>query len=131
MSLVVSGDWSVYFPFLISAGKCVTEKCESWNYVHTQCNVSGMTEDSRIYSMAVSSLVAGSGIRCNKKSMFGYTERKGIWAAEGCRANFGVCYIEGKKIYCHWVCNYINTTGATNGTGTVYPSGAPEFTPAF
>jgi hypothetical protein len=29
------------------------------------------------------------------------------------------------------VCNYINTTGATSGTGTAYPSGAPEFTPVF
>ena len=25
----------------------------------------------------------------------------------------------------------INTTGATNGAGTAYPSGAPEFTPDF
>jgi hypothetical protein len=28
-------------------------------------------------------------------------------------------------------CNYINTTGATSGAGTAYPSGAPEFTPVF
>jgi hypothetical protein len=27
--------------------------------------------------------------------------------------------------------NYINTTGVTSGAGTVYPSGAPEFTPCF
>jgi hypothetical protein len=26
---------------------------------------------------------------------------------------------------------YINTTGATRGAGTAYPSGAPEFTPGF
>jgi hypothetical protein len=26
---------------------------------------------------------------------------------------------------------YINTTGVTNGTGTAYPSGAPEFIPGF
>ena len=32
---------------------------------------------------------------------------------------------------CHRVCNYINTTGATSGAGTAYPSGAPLFTPAF
>jgi hypothetical protein len=25
----------------------------------------------------------------------------------------------------------INTTGATSGAGTAYPSGAPEFTPGF
>ena len=31
----------------------------------------------------------------------------------------------------HWICNQINTTGATSGTGTAYPSGAPEFTPGF
>ena len=31
----------------------------------------------------------------------------------------------------HRVCNQINTTGATGGTGTVYPTGAPEFTPVF
>ena len=31
----------------------------------------------------------------------------------------------------HRVCTYINTTGATSGAGTAYPSGAPEFTPGF
>jgi len=31
----------------------------------------------------------------------------------------------------HRVCNYINTTGATSGAGTAYPSGAHEFTPGF
>jgi hypothetical protein len=31
----------------------------------------------------------------------------------------------------HRVCNQINTTGATSGAGTAYPSGAPEFTPIF
>ena len=29
------------------------------------------------------------------------------------------------------VCSKINTTGATNGTGTAYPSGAHEFSPIF
>jgi hypothetical protein len=29
------------------------------------------------------------------------------------------------------VCNKINTTGATSGAGTAYPSGAQEFTPVF
>jgi hypothetical protein len=29
------------------------------------------------------------------------------------------------------ICNQINTTGATNGAGTAYPFGAPEFTPVF
>ena len=29
----------------------------------------------------------------------------------------------------HRVCNQINTTGATSGAGTAYPSGASEFTP--
>ena len=31
----------------------------------------------------------------------------------------------------HRVCNYINTTGATSGAGTAYPSGTPEFTPVL
>jgi hypothetical protein len=31
----------------------------------------------------------------------------------------------------HQVCNYSSTTGATNGEGTAYPSGATEFTPVF
>jgi hypothetical protein len=31
----------------------------------------------------------------------------------------------------HRVCNYINTTGATSGAGTAYPSGTPEFKPGF
>ena len=26
----------------------------------------------------------------------------------------------------HWVCNNSNTTGATCGAGTAYPSGAPD-----
>ena len=29
----------------------------------------------------------------------------------------------------HRVYTYINTTGATSGPGTAYPSGEPEFTP--
>jgi hypothetical protein len=33
--------------------------------------------------------------------------------------------------YNNRVCNQINTTGATSGAGTAYPSGAPEFTPGF
>ena len=31
----------------------------------------------------------------------------------------------------HRVCNKINTTGANSGTGTAYPSGAPEITPGI
>jgi hypothetical protein len=31
----------------------------------------------------------------------------------------------------HQICNQINTTGATSGAGTAYPSGAPEFTLGF
>jgi hypothetical protein len=29
------------------------------------------------------------------------------------------------------ICNQTNTTGATSGAGTAYPSGASEFTPGF
>ena len=31
----------------------------------------------------------------------------------------------------HRVCNKSNTTGATSGAETAYPSGAPEFTSGF
>ena len=31
----------------------------------------------------------------------------------------------------HRIFNQINTTGATSGAGTIYPSGAPEFIPSF
>jgi hypothetical protein len=31
----------------------------------------------------------------------------------------------------HRVCNQNNTTGVTSETGTVYPSGAPNFSPDF
>ena len=31
----------------------------------------------------------------------------------------------------HRVCDKSNTTGATCGAGTAYPSGAPDFTPGF
>ena len=34
-------------------------------------------------------------------------------------------------MFYHRVCNYINTTGATSGAGTAYPSRAPEFIPVF
>ena len=37
----------------------------------------------------------------------------------------------GEKNIIHWACNKSNTTGATSGVGTDYPSGAPEFTPGF
>ena len=29
------------------------------------------------------------------------------------------------------VCNWIDATGATSGTGTAYPFGTPDFTPGF
>ena len=45
-----------------------------------------------------------------------------------CRKHFPV--LSSYMIY-HRVCNYINTTGATSGAGTAYPSGTPEFTPGF
>jgi hypothetical protein len=31
----------------------------------------------------------------------------------------------------YWICNYINTTSATSGSGSTDPSGVPEFTPVF
>ena len=31
----------------------------------------------------------------------------------------------------HWICNKINTMGATSRAETVYPSVAPEFTPVL
>jgi hypothetical protein len=31
----------------------------------------------------------------------------------------------------HRICSYVNATGTTSGSGTVYPSGAPEFKPSF
>ena len=34
------------------------------------------------------------------------------------------------SVYC-WETGRVNTTGATSGTGTAYPSGAPEFTTGF
>ena len=42
-----------------------------------------------------------------------------------CRKYFPV--LSSSMTY-HRVCNWSNTTGATNGAGTAYPSGAPEFT---
>ena len=39
-------------------------------------------------------------------------------------------FVISSLINYHLVCNKINTTGITSGTGTAYPSGAPEFTPA-
>jgi len=31
----------------------------------------------------------------------------------------------------HHICNNSNTTGATSGAGTAYPSGAPGLTPGY
>jgi hypothetical protein len=45
-----------------------------------------------------------------------------------CRKHFPV--LSSSMAY-YQVCNYINTTGATSGAGTAYPSGVPEFTPDF
>jgi len=42
-----------------------------------------------------------------------------------CRKHFPV--LSSSMTY-HLVCN---TTGATSGAGTAYPSGAPEFPPGF
>ena len=36
-------------------------------------------------------------------------------------------FVHVQQLKFHRVCNYINTTGATSGTGTAYPSGVPEF----
>ena len=44
------------------------------------------------------------------------------------------CQLDGtiKIIIFFWrILYYINTTGATSGAGTAYPSGEPEFTPGF
>ena len=45
-----------------------------------------------------------------------------------CRKHFPV--LSSFMTY-HRVCNWINTTRATGGTGTAYPSRAPECTPCF
>ena len=45
-----------------------------------------------------------------------------------CRKHFPV---SSSFMTYHRICNYINTTGATSGTGTAYPFGAPEFTHGF
>jgi hypothetical protein len=45
-----------------------------------------------------------------------------------CHKHFPV--LSSFTTYCR-VFGWINTTGATNGAGTAYPSEAPEFTPVF
>ena len=45
-----------------------------------------------------------------------------------CRMQFPVLY---SFMTYHWVCNYINRTGATSGTGTAYPSRTLEFLVGF
>ena len=45
-----------------------------------------------------------------------------------CRKHFPV--LSSCTTY-HRICNQINTTGATSGTGTAYPSGAHEYIPGF
>ena len=44
-----------------------------------------------------------------------------------------LCSCRNLSITCMYYnrCNYMNTTDATSGAGTAYPSGAPEFTPGF
>ena len=55
---------------------------------------------------------------CHKWSRIGAT----------CRKHFPV--LSSFTTY-YRICNYINTTGATSGAGTAYPSGAPQSIPGF
>ena len=41
------------------------------------------------------------------------------------------CHVIYSFVTYHRICNQINTTDATRGTGTFYPSGAPDLTPEF
>ena len=49
------------------------------------------------------------------------------WLSRHCQYKY-ICLFNGVQ---HQIRNQINTTGATSGAGTAYPSGAPEFTPGF
>ena len=45
----------------------------------------------------------------------------------GCNHNLGL----SSFVTCHQVCDKSNTMGVTNGAGTAYSSGAPEFTHGY
>ena len=52
------------------------------------------------------------------------------WHELVARKHFAECDLPNYTIY--RICNHIsNTTGATCGGGSAYPSGAPEITPSF
>jgi len=60
---------------------------------------------------------------CQKCSLSGNNPCTSLLVIKDISANVTCSY--------HRVCNYINTTGATSGAGTAYPSRSPEFIPGF
>ena len=55
-----------------------------------------------------------------------------LYIAVWCNMKYLFCFPVHSSFTTYYrVCNQINTTGATRGAGTAYPSGAPEFTSGF
>jgi hypothetical protein len=49
----------------------------------------------------------------------------------GMLLDFVLCWLSGVYLHIQRVCNWSNTTGATSGAESCYPSGVPEFTLGF
>lgn len=57
-----------------------------------------MIADSMIYSMEPDNLPVWMKYLCSAEH-YGFTPRQGIWVTQGCRADFSVCFIEGKMAW--------------------------------
>jgi hypothetical protein len=60
-----------------------------------------------------------------------FVDRYGISVSQMTTDMFHLSQTLSSFVTYYRVCNHINTTGATSGAGTAYPSGASEFTPSF
>ncbi|VDI50479.1 Hypothetical predicted protein [Mytilus galloprovincialis] len=79
--------------YLCQDGQCLTVRCDSWQYARHECEVTGLTSNSLLYSMTLLKQYSPmSDGECTDGYSFGYNTT-GVWVDEGCRADFTVCFI--------------------------------------
>lgn len=80
-------------------GQCLTVRCDSWQYARHECEVTGLTSNSLLYSMTLLKQYSPiSDGECTDGYSFGYNTT-GVWVDEGCRADFTVCLIPGNCVF--------------------------------
>ncbi|CAG2227183.1 Delta and Notch-like epidermal growth factor-related receptor,Delta-like protein B,Fibropellin-1,Protocadherin Fat 1,Protein jagged-1b,Fibropellin-3,Coadhesin,Neurogenic locus protein delta,Protein crumbs homolog 1,Thrombospondin-2,Sushi, nidogen and EGF-like domain-containing protein 1,Protein jagged-1,Protein eyes shut,Delta-like protein 1,Protein jagged-1a,Delta-like protein 4,Neurogenic locus notch homolog protein 2,Protein crumbs,Neurogenic locus notch homolog protein 4,Sushi, von Willebrand factor ty len=79
--------------YLCQDGQCLTVRCDSWQYARHECEVTGLTSNSLLYSMTLLKQYSPiSDGECTDGYSFGYNTT-GVWVDDGCRADFSVCFI--------------------------------------